>query len=156
MKSSTDQHQPTADEHQPTADELAHSLEQALPDAAGPVHVLGASATATGATDYEVSAHRLVPVDPDDPDLAEVFVAVPVTGHLRLAPDGTASAELAEVDELAAHEARAWARSLIVSGAVAGVTAAGPTYGPPQRATHELVEDASGRRVLRRIGFNLF
>lgn len=83
---------------------------------------------------------RLVPLDVDDPALADIYVPVP----------GVAEADSAGV----ADEARAWARNLLASGGVAGIAATVTSYGPPHRPTHELVEDAQGRRVLRRVGFS--
>lgn len=140
-------------------DDVVQSLErtivEALPDADGPVHVLGSQPISSGATDYEVSATRLIPLDPEDPAVADVYVPVPVTGHVSLAPDGTMRADLAAVDEAVSREVRAWARALVANGSVAGLAASGPSYGPPRRPTHGLVTDANGRRVLRRTGYVL-
>ena len=139
---------------------MAASLEQAietdLPDAGGPLTIVGSTSESAGGTDYEVSAHRLVALDPDDPELADVFVPVPVSGHVSLAPDGAINAELGVIDEDTEREVRAWARSLIANGKVAGMAATVASYGPPRRPTHELVVDSNGRRVLRRTGFVAF
>ena len=132
--------------------ELQQSLMAAVPDADGPVEVLY-SASATASDDgYEVSASRLVPIGFEDSALADVYVPVPWTGHVSLAADGTAESP-SPVDDDTTREVQAWARNLIASGAVRGVAATAASYGPPARATHEIVEDAHGRRVLRRIGF---
>ena len=101
---------------------------------------------------FEVSASRLVPLDSNDPVLADVYVPVPWTGHVSLAADGTAESA-PPVDDDTTREVQAWARNLIASGAVRGIAASAPSYGPPIRPTHEIIDDATGRRVLRRIGF---
>jgi len=145
-----------SDQPDDIADTLARAIEQAVPDAGGPVQVLGSTATPAGATDYEVSASRLIPLDSEEPALAGVFVPLPVTGHVSLAADGTIEAQLPPLDADVAREVQAWARTLIASGSLAGVTSAAPSYGPPKRPTHEIVEDANGRRVIRRIGYVLF
>jgi hypothetical protein len=138
------------------ADTLARAIEQAVPDAGGPIHVLGSTVTPAGATDYEVSASRLIPLDSEDPALADVFVPLPVTGHVSLAADGTIDANLPPPDADVAREVQAWARTLVASGSLAGVAPAAPSYGPPTRPTHEIVEDVNGRRVIRRIGYVFF
>jgi hypothetical protein len=130
-------------------------LERAMPDISGPVEVLATTTTESGETDFEIAASRLIAVDPDDPRLAAVYVAVPVTGHLRLDPDGMPAAELFDVDPEAVVEARAWAQSLLATGSVADVAPTAPTFGPRRQPTHEIAEDEHGRRVLRRRGFAL-
>ena len=132
---------------------LEQMIEAELPDAGGPLTIVGSMQESAGGTEYEVSANRLVALDPDDPELADIFVPVPVSGHVNLAPDGATNAELASVDEETEREVRAWARSLIANGKVAGLAASIASYGPPRHPTHELVVDANGRRVLRRTGF---
>jgi hypothetical protein len=142
---------PTGESASPQ-DELQRSLAAAVPDADGPVSVLEASSPTSDDNGYEVSASRLVALGSDDPALADVYVPVPWTGHVSLASDGTAESA-PPVDDDTTREVQAWARNLIASGAVRGVVASAPSYGPPNRPTHEIVEDANGRRVLRRIGF---
>jgi len=146
----------SSDQRDDIADTLARGIEQAVPDAGGPVQVLGSTVTPAGATDYEVSASRLIPLDFEEPALADVFVSVPVTGHVSLGADGTIDADLPPLDADTAREVQAWARTLIASGSVAGLTSVAPSYGPPKRPTHEIVEDVNGRRVIRRIGYVLF
>jgi hypothetical protein len=140
-------------------EELTDTLERGISDvepyAAGPVQVLDTTKAETG-SDYEVSASRLVPLGSEDPSLSDVYVPVPVTGHVNVANDGTMSAELAPVDDEATREVQAWARSLIASGSVAGVARTAPQYGPPTRPTHEIAVDPNGRRVLRRVGYSVF
>jgi hypothetical protein len=135
---------------------LEQMIEAELPDAGGPLTIVGSTSASAGGTDYEVSAHRLVALDPDDPELADVYVPVPVSGHVSLAPDGASSSQLADIDEDTQREVRAWARSLIANGKVAGMAATVASYGPPRRPTHELIVDTNGRRVLRRTGFVAF
>ncbi len=135
------------------ASALEQAIEAELPDAGGPLTIVASTSESAGGTEYEVSANRLVALDPDDPDLADVYVPVPVSGHVSLAPDGATNAELAPLDEETEREVRAWARSLIANGKVAGMAATVASYGPPRRPTHELVVDSNGRRVLRRTGF---
>jgi hypothetical protein len=146
MDSSSEEQSATAE------DELKRSLMAAVPDADGPVEVLDSASPTTSHGGYEVSASRLVALGSDDPALADVYVPVPWTGHVSVARDGTAE-PAPPVDDDTTREVRAWARNLIVSGAVRGVAASAPSYGPPNRPTHEIVDDANGRRVLRRIGF---
>lgn len=133
-------------------DELQRSLAAAVPDADGPVAVLESPSPTSTDPEYEVSASRLVPLGSDDPALKDVYVPVPWTGHVSLARDGTAES-VPPVDDDTTREVQAWARNLIASGAVRGVAATAPSYGPPTRPTHEIIDDANGRRVLRRIGF---
>ena len=78
---------------------LEQLIEAELPDAGGPLTIVGSTSESAGGTEYEVSANRLVALDPDDPDLAGVYVPVPVNGHVSVAPDGAANAELAPLDE---------------------------------------------------------
>jgi hypothetical protein len=134
------------------SDELQQSLMAAVPDADGPVEVLDSASPTASDDGYEVSASRLVPLGSDDSALADVYVPVPWTGHVSLAADGTA-ASAPPLDDDTTREVQAWARNLIASGAVRGVAATAASYGPPVRPTHEIVDDANGRRVLRRIGF---
>jgi len=134
------------------SDELQQSLMAAVPDADGPVEVLDSASQTAADEGYEVSATRLVPLGSDDPALADVYVPVPWTGHVSLAADGSAESA-PPLDDDTTREVQAWARNLIASGAVRGVAATAASYGPPVRATHEIVDDGNGRRVLRRIGF---
>ena len=135
---------------------LEQMIEAELPDAGGPLTIVGSTSASAGGTDYEVSANRLVALDPDDPELADVYVPVPVSGHVSLAAGGETNTELGVIDEDTEREVRAWARSLIANGKVAGMAATVASYGPPRRPTHELVVDSNGRRVLRRSGFVAF
>jgi hypothetical protein len=151
--SDTDSHTDPPSEHSAAPqDELQRSLVAAVPDADGPVSVLEASSPTSDDNGYEVSVSRLVALGSDDAALADVYVPVPWTGHVSLASDGTAESA-PPVDDDTTREVQAWARNLLASGAVRGVVASAPSYGPPNRPTHEIVEDENGRRVLRRIGF---
>lgn len=136
--------------------DLTKSLGDAIPDADGPIHVLGSTPTPAGGTDYEISLNRLVALKSDDQALGDVYVSVPVTGHVTIAPDGASQTKLAPLDESTVREVAAWARALIANGSVEGIAASGPAYGPPHRPTHELAADAKGRRVLRRLGFGSY
>jgi hypothetical protein len=146
MDSSSEEQSETAE------DELKRNLMAAVPDADGPVEVLDSASPTTSDDGYEVSASRLVPLGSNETDLADVYVPVPWTGHVSIAADGTVE-PAPPVDEDTTREVQAWARNLIASGAVRGVAASAASYGPPIRPTHEIVDDANGRRVLRRIGF---
>ena len=132
---------------------LEQMIEAELPDAGGPLTIVGSMRSPPAAPITRSAPIGCVALDPDDPELADVFVPVPVSGHVSLAPDGATNAELAAVDEETEREVRAWARSLIANGKVAGMAASIASYGPPRRPTHELVLDSNGRRVLRRTGF---
>jgi hypothetical protein len=125
------------------------------PDAAGPVEVL-ARASTDGGERCEIAAQRLVAVDPESSGLRDLYVAVPVSGSVELRADGgIARAVLAEPDAEAVREARAFACGLVEAGSVRGVEpeAAGARARRRGRPTHEVVTDAHGRRVIRRIGF---
>jgi hypothetical protein len=150
MDSSSEEQKSAAPE-----DELQRSLTAAVPDADGPVVAVDSGSPTASDDGYEVSASRLVPLGSDDPALADVYVPVPRTGHVSLAADGTAES-VPPVDDDTTREVQAWARNLIASGAVQGSVATAASYGPPIRPTHQLVEDANGRRVLRRIGFSAY
>jgi hypothetical protein len=125
------------------------------PDLTGPVQVLSVAPAPSGGLGGEVSAMRLVPLGADDPELADVFIPLPVTARVSLASDGTVKAgAVPEPSAEIVREARAWARNLIANGQVRGVARSAPAYGPPGRPTHELVSDSHGHRVIRRVGFD--
>jgi hypothetical protein len=125
------------------------------PDVTGPVSVLSVSSAPDGGLDGEVSAMRLVPLGARDPDLADVFIPLPVNATVSLASDGTLkTSPVPEPSAEAVREARAWARNLIANGQVRGVARSAPSYGPPGRPTHEIVADRHGHRVIRRVGFD--
>ena len=121
----------------------------------GPVTVLASESVAEGMTRVEIQASRLVPLDPDDPVLAEVSIPVPVPATVVV--DGSGRLEAVEstpLDDETEHQARSFARNLVANGAVRGVSASGRVKrGPPSRPTHEVALDARGRKVIRRIGF---
>jgi hypothetical protein len=119
------------------------------------VTVLGSDAGPNGATRVDIQASRLVPVDPDDPALADVSVPLPVPATVVVDEAGhLASVEAGPPDHEAERQARAYARNLVATGAIRGMTATGRVRrGPPTRPTHEVALDARGRKVIRRIGF---
>lgn len=126
------------------------------PELTGPVHVLDTAEGVHGGATYHVSASYLVPVDEEDPDLAGVSIAVPVTAAVEIDGEGTVVGIDAPTDPEAQRQARAFTRNLIARGEVSGLTTGkrarrGP--GPPTRATHEVTVDEFGRRVIRRTGF---
>ena len=125
-------------------------------DLTGPVTVLGSDAAPDGATRVDIQASRLVPVDPDDPALAEICIPLPVPATVVVDDAGhLASVEAQPPDHEAERQARAYARNLVATGAVRGVAASGRVRrGPPTRPTHEVALDARGRKVIRRIGFS--
>ena len=135
--------------------QLSRTAASLAPDAEGPVALLSSEPLGAGLR-CEISARRLVAVAPEMPELRDVYVAVPVSGSVEVDADGrVARATLAEPDEEALREARAFARGLVEEGCVRGVA---PATAPrrashPARPTHELRSDAQGRRVIRRIGF---
>ena len=136
--------------------EAAGELEPSLE---GPVQVLAVEPAEQGGSTAQVSATRMIPASDDDPGLADVYVAVPVTGRVELDAKGRVrSVGLEEVSAESTREARAYVRNLVATGAVRGASATGhgpARRGPPTRATHEVVTDERGRRVLRRIGFTI-
>jgi hypothetical protein len=96
----------------------------------------------------------LVPMD-GGPGGTRICVPAPTGGRVRLTADGSLdSAEVEPVGQETAEEVRAWARSLMASGAVRGVPTEGPLYGPPPRPTHELRSEEGCEQVLRRIGYD--
>ena len=127
------------------------------PQLAGPVVVLDEAKGATqGRKTYQVSASYLVAVDEEDPELASVSIAVPVTAAVETDREGVVVGIDVPADESAQREARAYTRNLIARGEVRGLTEGkrvrrGP--GPPTRPTHEVTTDAFGRKVIQRIGF---
>ena len=124
-------------------------------DLTGPVTVLASESGSDGSTRVEIQASRLVPLDPDDPVLAEVSIPVPVRATVVVDGAGRLDAvESAPLDDEVERQARAFARNLVSNGAVRGVSASGRVKrGPPGRPTHEVTLDARGRKVIRRIGF---
>lgn len=143
------------------AAEIEHSvLERSAggdgPELAGPVHVLDTVKGVDGGSTYHVTASHLIPIDEDDPDLAGVSIAVPVTAAVEVDGDGAIVGIDVPADPAAQQEARAFTRNLIARGAVSGLAASGPVRrgpGPPTRTTHEMTVDEFGRRVIRRTGF---
>jgi hypothetical protein len=124
------------------------------PDLTGPFRVVSVSRGARGTVSCELTAYRLVPVEPADPALRDVSVAVPVAGRIELAADGSilaSSLPAPGADEV--RQARAHAKDRIEQGSVRGITPASVRR-PPGRPTHELRTEAGGRRVIRRIGFD--
>jgi hypothetical protein len=121
----------------------------------GPIR-LRSSARAGSGWRCEITAQHLVPVDPGEPGRGGIFVAVPVNGSVEVGDDGAlARASLAPPGADAVREARAFAEGLLAQGAVRGADTAPRTpRGPRGRPTHELRTDASGRRVIHRIGFD--
>jgi len=122
----------------------------------GPVTVLGSEEDDAGRTRVDVQASRLVAVDPDDAELADVCIPVPVSATVVLDASGhLARVESPATDHEADRQARAYARNLVANGSISGLQ--GPVgavrRGPPSRPTHEVAVDARGRKVIRRIGF---
>ena len=138
--------------------DLEAKLRQHSPALAGPAEIL-AREERSGGTVYLVSATHLVPVDDDDPSLRDVFVPDPVTGEVEIDRKGEATrVSVGDVDAGTTREVRAYARSLIANGAVRGLAATTRTRrgpGPPARATHEVQTDPAGRKVIRRVGFDV-
>jgi hypothetical protein len=129
-------------------------------DLRGPFQVLAAT-DQDGHIRCEVSASRLVSVDPDDEALQDIVVPVPVVGAVELDRERSiVGSSFGEPGPDETREARAFAKGLLARGVVRGYDApAGAVRvmrgrGPGTRVTHELVEDPSGRRVLRRVGFD--
>jgi hypothetical protein len=135
---------------------LARSAGGDGPELGGPVQVLDTTERVDGGSTYHISASYLVPVDEDDPDLAEVSIEVPVTAAVEIDGDGAIVGIDVAADSAAQREARAFTRNLIARGAVSGLAASGPVRrgpGPATRTTHEVTVDEFGRRVIRRTGF---
>ena len=124
-------------------------------DFTGPFKVLSVSRSGTDAIRCQVTACRLVPVDPEDPALRDVSVPLPVSGWIELHSDGSvAGSSMAPPGPSELHEARMFARDLIEQGLVLGFSNR-PRRPLRGRPTHELQTDAVGRRIIRRIGYTL-
>lgn len=129
-------------------------------DLTGPVQVLETTTNADGGSTYQVSASRLVPVDTDDPELASVYIPVPVTAAVEVDDhDSVVGVRVPDPDPSMDREARAFTRNLIANGEVKGLGHSGPVRRgpsrPPPRSTHEVTTDPAGRRVIRRSGYAL-
>ena len=101
------------------------------PELGGPVLVLDTAKGADGGSTYHVSASYLVPIDEDDPDLAGVSIAVPVTATVEIDGEGAIVGIDVPVDAAAQREARSFTRNLIARGAVSGLAASGPVRRGP-------------------------
>ncbi len=86
------------------------------PELGGPVVVLDTAKGADGGSTYHVSASYLVPVDEDDPDLAGVSIAVPVTATVEIDGEGAIVGIDVPADPAAQRQARAFTRNLIARG----------------------------------------
>jgi hypothetical protein len=126
------------------------------PELAGPFVVLDTTEGMEGGSIVRVSASSLVPIEADDPDLAGLSIAVPVTAAVELDPQGEVVGIDVPTDPEAERQAQAFTRNLIARGEVRGLPGAGPVRRgprPPTRTTHEVTVDELGRRVIRRTGF---
>lgn len=134
---------------------LSQRAESLRPDLTGPFKVLSVSRRGADAIRCEVTACRLVSVDPEDPALRDVSVPLPVAGWIELRGDGSvAASSMAQPGPGELQEARMFARDLIEQGSVLGLSDQ-PHRPLPGRPTHELQTDAAGRRVIRRTGYTL-
>ena len=125
----------------------------------GPVHIMSTEEGADGRATYHVSASRLVPIDDQDPELAQVSIPVPITAAVEVDGSGKVlGIDVPPPDAEATRQARAYTRTLIANGAVKGMPGSGPVRrgpGPPTHSTHEVTTDEFGRRVIRRTGFTM-
>ena len=122
-------------------------------DVSGPFKVLSVSRKGRDGLHCEVTAYRLVPVDPENPALRDVSVPLPVSGWVELGKDGSVeAASFPQATPAELEEARMFARDLIERGSVRDFPSKphGPLRGRP---THEVQTDAAGRRIIRRIGY---
>lgn len=139
--------------------DLEAQLLRRAPTLAGPVQVLS-TAKRSGHVVYAVSASHLVSVDEEDRSLREISIPIPVTCEVEVDPRGELTGvNVSGVDAETTREARAYARSLIATGAVRGLPSAARTRRgpgpPPGRPTHEVRTDHAGRKVIRRSGFDV-
>jgi hypothetical protein len=124
----------------------------------GPLRIVSSVADEGGGTTYQVTASALVLVDPDTPALAGISIPVPVDATVTVDRHGAVGGvSMTPVDADTIREARAFARTLIETGAVRGLglqsAAGGPAAGSPARQTHEIATGPDGARVIRRMGF---
>ena len=125
------------------------------PDVVGPFRVSTVSRIGGDVVRCEVAAHHLIPADPHDSASRDIYVPVPVSGWVELHLDGTLVAKsLGAPGHAETREARVFAQDLLRGGSVEGLPAT-RSLGPRPRPTHILRTEAGGRRVIRRIGFNL-
>jgi hypothetical protein len=123
------------------------------PDLLGPFMVVGVS-RGSDAVRCEVTARRLERVDAEDAAMADIAMALPVSGWIALAADGSvAGSSFSTPSPEEVREARTLSRDLLERGAVRGFPAAS-AGGPGRRPTHDLQRVAGGRRLLCRIGYD--
>ena len=114
-------------------------------DMTGPVTVLASESGPDGATRVDIQASRLVPLDPDDPAMADVSMPVPTPATVVVDGAGRLDAvETKPLDDEVERQARAFARNLVANGAVRGLAASGPVAA---RAAEPA--DARGRASMR-------
>ena len=116
----------------------------------GPVQVLETTPTADGGATYQVSATRLVAVDDEDPDLASVYIPVPVTAAVEVddhdsvvgvtVPDRPIHGSRGPRLHPEPHRERRRARAVTQRPGAQGLA------GPPPRSTHEITTDGGTAR----------
>src|SRR6187397_330939 len=78
-------------------------------DLTGPVTVLASEPGPDGATRLDIQASRLVPLDPDDPALADISVPVPVPATVVVGGTGRLeTVEARPLDDETERQARAY------------------------------------------------
>jgi hypothetical protein len=139
---------------------VLRDAERTDPSLSEPMQINSVRRKRSGESVYSISATRLVPVDDNDPSLRDVSIAVPVSGEVEVDARGhVARISVPKTDPATINEARAFTRNLIASGAVRGIAPAGERLrrGPGMggRSTHEVRTDRAGRKVIRRVGFDI-
>ena len=140
----------TSESIQALLEELAPAQRQEL---TGPIRVQTLTRSGTRKTRCHATAAVLVPLE--EPELRGVGIALPVQLTAELTDAGKLT--LLEIDGAtpeARRQARAYAHSLLVSGAVRDHAPVNARRGPPARPTHEVQSDEHGRQVLVRTGFS--
>jgi hypothetical protein len=106
------------------------------------------------ATTYQLTGEHLVELD--DTDRAHPLnVAIPVPITVRARRNTILDVKAAEPSADEERQARMFAKDLIARGAVKGLSGSDDDPGPPRRPTHAIYVLADGRRVIRRLGFDI-
>jgi hypothetical protein len=120
----------------------------------GPNFEVASAAKEGDATTYQLTGEHLVAVDETDED-HPLSVAIPVPVTVRATKDAILDATAAQPSADDERQAQLFARDLIARGAVKGLSGARANLGPPARATHVIDLLPDGRRVIRRLGFDV-
>jgi len=120
----------------------------------GPDFHVASAAKEGEETTYQLTGERLVAVDETD-HAHPLCVAMPVPVTVRATKNAILDVTAAEPSADDVRQARLFARDLIARGAVKGVSGERASLVPPTRPTHVIDRLPDGRRVIRRLGFDV-